>query len=443
LDNGQCSLSIVCVSRNDDHGGNLIERTQCFIDGIAARFDQVPGFVELILVEWNPPEEKIRLAQSLDWRRLASSTVQVRIVEVPSELHKRFNVSGRLPLIQMIGKNVGVRRARGEFVLCTNIDVVFSGSLARLLVSGALRKDRMYRAERVDVRDSVARTPIEDVETECDNSVIRRNQRAFPLALARALKGGRRASVGSAVLRFPDFHLEPYSDDYVLTAKRSTKPELLFTNACGDFTLLHCEAWNCIRGYPEFDAFSFNIDSLGCYLAHYSGFLESTFIEPNVCYHIEHATGSGWTPEGEKLLFSRLRAAGLQWPEWSRFMPIVRRMRSKGGLPVFNAEHWGLKGFVLPEMTLGLTGEWVSVGDPQNRGPSLAYPDVPVSALREEWALDNSIGFKKTASRRLLDALTSYPLGVFRGIAARAFGVVCRLFPDVADFLYCKLGRRI
>jgi hypothetical protein len=443
LNNIPCSLSIVSVSRNDDHGGNLLERTQCFIDGIAQRFGDLPGFVELVLVEWNPPGENAKLAQSLDWRRLASSAVSVRIIEVPAELHKRFSVASALPLLQMIGKNVGIRRARGEFVLCTNIDIIFSESLSRLLVSGALRKDRMYRAERIDVRDSVARASIIDIESACNESIIRRNQRVFPLGLSRALKLESQLNLAGVVSQFPDFQLESYSNTRVLTAGRTTKPELLFTNACGDFTLLHREAWASVRGYPEFDAFSFNIDSLGCYLAHYSGFLESTFIEPSVCYHIEHATGSGWTPEGEKLLFSRLRALGLRWPEWTTFMPIVRRMRSWCDLPIFNTESWGLREFTLPEISLEPTGEWSGDRLVQSCGAPRVYPDLPVSALRDEWVLSKKADYDQSILRRFCTVFLSKSLNFSQRAVSRVFGVLCRVSPTLADFLYCKLGRRI
>lgn len=427
MDRNKCSLSIVCVSRNDDHGGNLRERTQCFIDGIAQRFGGEKSFVELVLVEWNPPSDKPRLSDSLDWQRIASSSVCVRVIEVPAELHQRFAVSDRLPLLQMIGKNVGIRRARGEFVLCTNIDVIFSEPLSRLLVSGDLQRDRMYRAERVDVRESVARAPVEQIDDVCRDAIIRRNQRAFPLALAQALTSAGRINLVDVVKRFPIFHLETFSDDWVLKATETTKPELLFTNACGDFTLLHRDSWSRIRGYPEFDAFSFNIDSLGCYLAHYNGFLESTFVPPSVCYHIEHATGSGWTPEGEKILFSRLRSLRLLWPEWGRFMPIIRRMRAEGYRPVFNEEHWGLKEFFLPEVTLELTGKWRSTSTEQIHDSTLMLPLTPVSALRQEWMLTES---------------AQVDLSLFRRGLGWSFGVLCRVFPRLADFLYCNFERR-
>jgi len=38
----------------------------------------------------------------------------------------------------MIAKNVGIRRARGRFVLCTNVDLLFSDKMVRFLAFGRL-----------------------------------------------------------------------------------------------------------------------------------------------------------------------------------------------------------------------------------------------------------------------------------------------------------------
>src|SRR6266508_1631698 len=92
-------LSLVVTARNDDHGGNLLGRMQAFVSGWIeqARRHQIPS--ELIVVEWNPPDG-------------------------------RYDHAKALPLYQMIAKNVGIRRARGRFILATNIDILISSELA-------------------------------------------------------------------------------------------------------------------------------------------------------------------------------------------------------------------------------------------------------------------------------------------------------------------------
>ncbi len=143
-------LSIVTTARNDDHGGNPLYRMQLFIDGLIAQCDRYQLPAELVLVEWNPPADRPRLAEVLRWPA-GDGWCTVRIIEVPTELHGRHEHADRLPLFQMIGKNVGIRRARGAFVLATNIDILFSDELMSFLAAGNLDESRLYRVDRVDV----------------------------------------------------------------------------------------------------------------------------------------------------------------------------------------------------------------------------------------------------------------------------------------------------
>jgi len=116
----------------------------------------------------------------------------------------------------------------------------------------------------------------------------------------------------------------------------------LHTNACGDFTLLAREHWLDLRAYPEFDLFSMNIDSVFCYSAHYGGATEEVLPDPIRIYHIEHAVGSGWTPEGQAALFERVRSKGLSWIDYHELIEWARQM-SRLRLPmIFNRDDWGL-----------------------------------------------------------------------------------------------------
>jgi hypothetical protein len=129
-----------------------------------------------------------------------------------------------------------------------------------------------------------------------------------------------------------------------------TTPVFLHTNACGDFTLMAREHWMDLRGYPEFDMYSFNIDSLLCYAAHHGGFREQVLEDPLRIYHIEHGTGSGWTPEGQAKLFNRLKAKGIPWLEYRDLVTWAEHMRRFDSPMIFNRENWGLKEWELPEM---------------------------------------------------------------------------------------------
>lgn len=169
-------LSVVATARNDDHGGSPLYRMQLFVDGLIAQCDRHKLPAELVLVEWNPPQDRPRLAEVLRWPE-SEGWCRVRIVEVPHELHATLEHSDRLPLYQMIAKNVGIRRARGEFVLATNIDILFSDPLMEQLAARALDPLRVYRVDRVDVPAEIDPAwPIEHQLEFCRARAIRVNR---------------------------------------------------------------------------------------------------------------------------------------------------------------------------------------------------------------------------------------------------------------------------
>jgi hypothetical protein len=123
----------------------------------------------------------------------------------------------------------------------------------------------------------------------------------------------------------------------------------LHTNACGDFTLAAREHWFDLRAYPEFDLFSMNIDSVFCYAAHHGGAREAVLPDPMRIYHIEHGTGSGWTPEGQAQLFARIAAKGISFVSWEDVAAWAAQMRRLDSTMIFNHENWGLADVALTE----------------------------------------------------------------------------------------------
>jgi hypothetical protein len=126
-------------------------------------------------------------------------------------------------------------------------------------------------------------------------------------------------------------------------------PDFLHTNACGDFTLIAREHWFDLRGYPEMDLYSMNLDSLFCFAAHYGGAREEMLPDPMRIYHIEHGSGSGWTPEGQTKLFERIAAKGLSFIANEEVLAMAAQMRRWGVPMIFNREDWGLAAFRLKE----------------------------------------------------------------------------------------------
>jgi hypothetical protein len=168
-------ISFIACSRNDNHGGDLTRRMQIFVDCLSEQCDRHKLRAELVLVEWNPPPDRRPLAEELRWRK-SDGFCDVRIITVPPEIHKRYKCAEGLPLFQMIAKNVGIRRARGEFILCTNIDIVFSDELMDFLAKKELAAGCFYRSIRMDADEKVPEgKPVSEVLEYCKNHVIRAN----------------------------------------------------------------------------------------------------------------------------------------------------------------------------------------------------------------------------------------------------------------------------
>jgi hypothetical protein len=398
-------LSVVATSRNDNHGGYLTQRTQHFVDGFVAQCRRHQLRAELLLVEWNPPADRPPLAEDLRWPA-AGGPCDIRIVTVPREMHAALAHSGKLPLYQMIAKNVGIRRARGRFVLATNIDILFSDEVM-LAMRDRLRAGCLYRVDRHDVPTHVPVSPDFGVVLEfCRReefrlhatgvSLLRREGRwdpPSPLAgmlrpvgqtIRRAIARGARKSVehssnaagalvaqgagagervGRSAAAAGQLFVGAWNFARGVTrmARRlagwiwhALIRRELHTNACGDFTLLSREDWFALRGYPEWQVYSWNIDSILLYQAHRSGLREVYLGARAAIYHIEHSPGSGFTPESSDKLFERLEAAGIPCLDWERdMMPKVvamDRARERGEVPItYNDAQWGYAAHALPE----------------------------------------------------------------------------------------------
>jgi hypothetical protein len=133
--------------------------------------------------------------------------------------------------------------------------------------------------------------------------------------------------------------------------KKEIPRKLLHTNACGDFTLLSRERWLALRGYPEWEMYSFNVDSFLCYSAHYGGAEEFMIEEPCRFYHIEHE--SGWTPEQSDRLKQRMEDRGIPWFDWVDCVEWIEHMHMQQAPAMVNGELWGLGSSKLRETMIG------------------------------------------------------------------------------------------
>jgi hypothetical protein len=284
-------LSIVVALRNDDHGGDQAHRVGTFLHVLGALSKKHGLAMEIIAVEWNPPLDRPPLKEMLAWPDSA------RIITVPPGMHRRYKNSAVLDFYQMIAKNVGIRRAKGDWILATNPDVVFSNNLIAYLATAELDPGNLYRAFRHDLG-------VGHVEGDTVSEILDFCRRNVATVHSQKFMG-------------------------------------LHTHACGDFTMLHRAAWEDLRGYPEFDLWSIHIDSVLMAMAQAAGYKEVVLSDSCRVYHIEH--GRSWVVNPE--LAERYPSLSAQ----KGLVPLFNHMQQAKMPLQYNKADWGFGDEILKE----------------------------------------------------------------------------------------------
>ena len=161
---------------------------------------------------------------------------------------------------------------------------------------------------------------------------------------------------------------------------------------------MHRDHWEELFGYAEFEMYSLHIDSLTVIHAAHAGIEQVVLESPMRIYHIEHETGSGWTPEGDRPLHKRMAARGIRVLTVDEVRKIEREIAAAHGRTAFNDEHWGLLDAKLPEQIRH--GRIFEASPPDDTSQLLAarreraknlvrvsVPDwtQPFAVLREKW----------------------------------------------------------
>jgi len=257
--NGQVYLSIVMVSRNDDHGEGLLERIQNSLNLIAFYAQRYLVLCEVIIVEWNPPASKATLDTVLQWPKHLKH--RLRFIRVPNSLHSQLPGSATFPLFEYLGKNVGIRRAHGEFILVTNPDSVLDEAFWSWAGRQELKQSPYYRQQRVNLPSEAL------VQTKGN-----------PMQQMRALReryGYRPCCTGVESLIPADScsgamlactrveSLIPGAGNYTLGVNTQVREN---TDAPGDFLLASREKWHKMGGFNNYvgdRATNTHLDSAG------------------------------------------------------------------------------------------------------------------------------------------------------------------------------------
>ena len=145
-------LSIVVAVRNDNYGGDFIQRLQNSISWNTKWLEHFALDSEIILVNWNPIQENSALIDQMHWPQNLKH-VTLRLITVPNTIHSSYvnpDLRDTVPLFEFIAKNAGIRRAKGTLVLSTNADILIHPEICRKVAQQDLQTSCFYRANRLD-----------------------------------------------------------------------------------------------------------------------------------------------------------------------------------------------------------------------------------------------------------------------------------------------------
>jgi hypothetical protein len=335
----------------------MFKRMQTALSSLITQLERYKIDSEIILVDYNPPPDHSFLKDSLSWP-VRTEYCSIRTIVVPPEFHRKFKDSEKIPFYGSLAQNVGIRRARGQFVLATPVDILFTNEIIEFISGKKLEQNKLYRTDRLDVaRQAVDIASHEERLNFCRDNItfIHMNRGCIPIVRKgkKNLSSRNLKSTG----KFPDSKI---------------MWKLHFNG--GDFTLMSKDAWNRICGWPEDDVLSVGAEIVLYCMAYLNGIKEDILQPPYSIFHIEH--NSRWIsgslhpfvkfcyyflPDEYALqitsilrpvytVFSRLinrkeamlDLLGVDYKTFAQFKEITGQMMNGERPSVFNKADWGL-----------------------------------------------------------------------------------------------------
>lgn len=272
-------LSIVVTGRNDDFGGDFNGRFFRALRFNHRHLTEAGVSHEFVFVEWRPIEGRPYLATLLEAEFPDLGPARLRSFVVDPRYHEAVSLNPRLQFQEFIAKNVGIRRARGRYVLTTNTDIYLGRGVIGCLAAEEPLEGVLYRAARYDLK------------SHSDVSALDWD----------ILEDERNYDIVNAIR--PPF----------------------FTNASGDFLLLDRHTYHQLGGFNEiYRVAKIHIDGNFCLKAHASGVPLVDIGSP--VYHVGRGTLHA------QVGFYRDRPGAAPWGD----------MRWKSDVVYANGPTWGL-----------------------------------------------------------------------------------------------------
>lgn len=252
-------ISAIICGRNDNYGGFLKERATYSINSILDQVDEV------IYVDWNGDDKPLT-----DVIQIKDRT-KLKVIIVPPEKCKKLmgveNYNKGQKMCEVLARNIGIRRASGDIIIDTNIDILFP---KRYLIEHLISK--MKENEMITLAKH-------DVELKSLDEQFKGNLDVELLPVIYGLNSIK-SRLMSPFISINKNIIEKYPND-----KHHTLSSIIC--ACGDFQMAHKNLWYKIKGFEESMIKRMYIDTQLQYKVIMSGGTVTASNFPPV-YHIEH-----------------------------------------------------------------------------------------------------------------------------------------------------------
>jgi hypothetical protein len=247
-------LSAVIVSRNDNYGGNLLERsTYCFNS-------MIDTFDEVFYIDWNSPNGSLL--------NEVKHNVQFKgnfhhIVITPENASILTNNDPEAQkCCEVLGRNIGLRRASGDWLVSTNIDIIAPDRSELEKTLSNLDTSTFYTISRRHI----------------DLKMIKEVHKTEELLYEKWRE-------------VRDFYIKS-SEERHYEEKTVSGDDYSLVNCCGDFQIAHRSVWNTVRGMEEDLIYALYADTNVQKKAVMHGFQLKALYSPAL-FHIDHGKGGG------------------------------------------------------------------------------------------------------------------------------------------------------
>jgi hypothetical protein len=307
-------VSIIFTARNDDYGKNLINRINASLKVLTFLTEKHKSNFELIIVEYNPVPKKPLLIESITIP--SHKYLQIRAVIVPNTFHQQLGNHNKIPVHEYIAKNIGIKRANGDYILCTNPDIIFSDNMIKKLTTEMLDKDSFFRANRTDLKKQYYHENC--TATQILNSCRRDSFRVYTPGkvvylsfvdwlynLVYLIRNGVLLSIIKGhikrIISLSDLRFVPLINKFVRSTNETTSD--IHEMCAGDFTLMHKGLWTLARGYDETPLSSFH-DQYMLFVQNYCYGKKQQLLTDEI-FHIDHEYGKKNRPEVEMTKYAK------------------------------------------------------------------------------------------------------------------------------------------